>query len=86
MSKPPETKLKTISGTVAARQFGRLIRMAQQEPILITQRGHPRLVVVSVREYQRLTRFQMPVTGPAANDSSCPCVGRAPAATSRSRA
>lgn len=86
MSNTNDWKLRRISSTAAARQFKQLIRMAQKEPILITHRGHPRLVIVSVREYQRLTRFLLPEVSRAANDPAGPCIGRrAPDAASCTR-
>lgn len=41
--------MKRITSTEAARRFGRLMRAAQQKPVLIERLGHPRLVVISTR-------------------------------------
>ena len=45
-------------GTVTAREFNRspssVKEMAKREPVVVTERGKPALVILSVAEYERL--------------------------------
>lgn len=52
-SKQPEP---TVSAKEFQRQPGRYQRLAQAQPVTITAHGEPSLVIMSVREYERLKR------------------------------
>lgn len=57
--------MKRMTSTEAARQFRSLMRAAQQEAVVIERLGHPRMVVMSTRQYQQLSRFLEPVPSPS---------------------
>lgn len=46
----------TVSAKDFQRQPGRYQRFAQAQPVTITAHGEPSLVIMSVREYERLKR------------------------------
>ncbi len=52
--------VKLVDTTVSAKDFqrqpGRYQRLAQAQPVTITAHGEPSLVIMSVREYERLKR------------------------------
>ena len=43
---------------VAKNEFSRLLREAHQEPVIITRRGRPDVVLLGYKEYERLRRLQ----------------------------
>jgi prevent-host-death family protein len=43
---------------VAKTEFSRLLREAQQEPVVITRRGQPDVVMLAYAEYEQLRRLQ----------------------------
>ncbi len=47
---------KTVSVTEARRRFGKIIHQAQTGPVILTRRGEPVAVILSVQEYERLTQ------------------------------
>ncbi len=50
------TPSKTLSAREAKNRFGYLIDMARQEPVSIEKHGRPVVVVVSVEDYERMSR------------------------------
>lgn len=50
------SKTETVSAKEFQRQPGRYQRLAQAAPVTITAHGEPSLVIMSVREYERLKR------------------------------
>lgn len=46
--------MRTISSNLAKQTFGRVLEMAQREPVLIEKHNHPTAVILSVAEYDRL--------------------------------
>lgn len=50
--------MKTLTAKDAKYGFGRLIDLARIEPIVVAKHGRPVVVVMSVEEYERLTRAQ----------------------------
>lgn len=46
----------TATWAEASKSFGPLCREAQQSPVIITRRGSPSLVLLSLTEYERLKR------------------------------
>ncbi|HCK83787.1 MAG TPA: prevent-host-death protein [Hyphomonadaceae bacterium] len=50
------TPESTVSAKDFQRQPGRYQRLAQAQPVTITAHGEPSLVIMSVREYERLKR------------------------------
>ena len=45
---------QSVSSAEAAKAFGRIRRQALVAPLIITHRGHDRLVLMSAAEYRRL--------------------------------
>jgi len=43
---------------VAKTEFSRLVREAHKEPIIITRRGQPDVVLLAYTDYERLRRLQ----------------------------
>jgi prevent-host-death family protein len=43
---------------VAKSEFSRLVREAHKEPIIITRRGQPDVVLLAYADYERLRRLQ----------------------------
>lgn len=48
--------MKTLSARDAKNGFGNLIDTARQQPVLIEKHGRPVVVVLSVEEYDRITK------------------------------
>lgn len=51
--------MKTMSATVASKEFGRFIDTAQREPVLLTKKGRPVAVTVSVADWEELTALRI---------------------------
>ncbi len=47
--------MRTFSATEARINFGRIMRLAQDTPVLIERSGKPLVVILSSEEYERLT-------------------------------
>jgi prevent-host-death family protein len=47
--------MKTLTAREAKNSFGELLDMAQREPVVVTKRGRPVSVMVSIEEMQELT-------------------------------
>ncbi len=50
--------MKALAAKDAKNGFGRLLDMAQREPISIEKKGRPVAVVLSTEEYQRLENLE----------------------------
>lgn len=46
--------MQTISSNSAKQTFGRVLEIAQREPVLVEKHNHPMAVILSVTEYDRL--------------------------------
>ena len=59
-------KIRTTMKLITSREFNRDVslakRAAQAEPVLITDRGQPTHVLMSIGEYRRLTSAPVDVT------------------------
>ena len=51
--------MKTMSATVASKEFGRFIDAAQREPVLLTKKDRPVAVTVSVADWEELTALRI---------------------------
>ncbi|MBL8577960.1 MAG: type II toxin-antitoxin system Phd/YefM family antitoxin [Mesorhizobium sp.] len=67
--------MKTIAATDARNRFGRLIDMAQSEPVRVQRRGRDVAVVLSSEEFRRLSE--------AASGRISPAVERLHAASAK---
>ncbi len=47
--------MKTLTAREAKNSFGELLDMAQREPVIVTKRGRPVSVMLSIEEMQALT-------------------------------
>jgi len=48
--------MKSLSAAEAKNAFGHLIDLARHEPVLIEKHNRPVVVVISIEEFDRLTR------------------------------
>jgi prevent-host-death family protein len=51
--------MKTMSATIASKEFGRFIDAAQREPVLLTKKDRPVAVTVSVADWEELTALRI---------------------------
>lgn len=51
--------MKTMSATLASKEFGRFIDAAQREPVLLTKKDRPVAVTVSVADWEELTAHRI---------------------------
>jgi prevent-host-death family protein len=51
--------MKTMSATLASKEFGRFIDAAQREPVLLTKKDRPVAVTVSVADWEELTAMRI---------------------------
>ena len=51
--------MKTMSATLASKEFGRFIDAAQREPVLLTKKDRPVAVTVSVADWEELTALRI---------------------------
>lgn len=51
--------MKTMSATLASKEFGRFIDAAQREPILLTKKDRPVAVTVSVADWEELISMRI---------------------------
>jgi prevent-host-death family protein len=51
--------MKTMSATVASKEFGRFIDAAQREPVLLTKKDRPVAVTVSVADWEELVLLRI---------------------------
>ena len=51
--------MKTMSATVASKEFGRFIDAVQREPVLLTRKDRPVAVTVSVADWEDLVALRI---------------------------
>lgn len=51
--------MKTMSATLASKEFGRFIDAAQREPVLLTKKDRPVAVTVSVADWEELIALRI---------------------------
>jgi prevent-host-death family protein len=51
--------MKTMSATIASKEFGRFIDAAQREPVLLTKKDRPVAVTVSVADWEELVALRI---------------------------
>jgi prevent-host-death family protein len=52
--------MKTLTAKEAKNRFGRLLDLARVEPVTVARHGLPVVVVVSIEEFDRLTKLEHP--------------------------
>ena len=51
--------MKTMTASVASKQFGRYLDTAQREPVIVTKKNRPIAVTVSLDDWEELTGFRV---------------------------
>ena len=51
--------MKTMTASVASKEFGRYLDAAQREPVIVTKKSRPVAVTVSFQDWEELTRFRL---------------------------
>lgn len=51
--------MKTMTASVASKEFGRYLDAAQREPVIITKKSRPVAVTVSLRDWEELTQLRI---------------------------
>lgn len=51
--------MKTMSATIASKEFGRFLDAAQREPVLLTKKDRPVAVTVSVADWEELVSLRI---------------------------
>jgi prevent-host-death family protein len=51
--------MKTMTASVASKEFGRYLDAAQREPVIVTKKNRPVAVTVSVQDWEELTNLRI---------------------------
>jgi prevent-host-death family protein len=51
--------MKTMTASVASKEFGRYLDTAQREPVIVTKQNRPVAVTVSFQDWEELTNFRI---------------------------
>ena len=51
--------MKTMTASVASKEFGRYLDAAQREPVIITKKSRPVAVTVSLQDWEELTQHRI---------------------------
>ncbi len=51
--------MKTMTASVASKEFGRFLDTVQREPVVITKKNRPVAVTVSLQDWEELTRMHI---------------------------
>jgi prevent-host-death family protein len=51
--------MKTMTASVASKEFGRYLETAQREPVIITKKNRPVAVTVSFQDWEELTKLRI---------------------------
>lgn len=49
--------MKTMTASVASKEFGRYLDAAQREPVVITKKNRPVAVTVSLQDWEELSKL-----------------------------
>ena len=50
--------MKTMTASVASKEFGRYLDAAQREPVIVTKQNRPVAVTVSFQDWEELTKLR----------------------------
>ena len=64
--------MKALTAKDATCGFGRLIDLAGAEPVAFAKHGRPVVVVMAVKDFERLKALESPATAPAAKRKERP--------------
>lgn len=51
--------MKTMTASVASKEFGRYLDTAQREPVIVTKKNRPVAVTVSFQDWEELTKIRI---------------------------
>lgn len=51
--------MKTMTASVASKEFGRYLDTAQREPVIVTKKNRPVAVTVSFQDWEELTKLRV---------------------------
>ena len=51
--------MKTLTATIASKEFGRYLDMAQREPVLVTRKNRPVAVTMSIEDAEELLQYRI---------------------------
>ena len=51
--------MKTMTASVASKEFGRYLDAAQREPVIVTKQNRPVAVTVSFQDWEELTKLRI---------------------------
>ena len=51
--------MKTMTASVASKEFGRFLDTVQREPVVVTKKNRPVAVTVSLQDWEELTRMRI---------------------------
>ena len=51
--------MKTMTASVASKEFGRYLDAAQREPVLVTRNSRPVAVSISLQDWEELTQLRI---------------------------
>jgi len=51
--------MKTMTASVASKEFGRYLDAAQREPVIVTKQNRPVAVTVSFQDWEELTKVRI---------------------------
>lgn len=51
--------MKTMTASVASKEFGRYLDSAQREPVIVTKKSRPVAVTVSFQDWEEITKLRI---------------------------
>jgi len=51
--------MKTMTASIASKEFGRYLDAAQREPVIVTKKNRPVAVTVSFQDWEELTKLRI---------------------------
>jgi len=51
--------MKTMTASVASKEFGRYLDAVQREPVVVTKKSRPVAVTVSLQDWEEITRSRI---------------------------
>lgn len=51
--------MKTMTASVASKEFGRYLDTVQREPVIVTKKSRPVAVTVSLQDWEELTQLRI---------------------------
>lgn len=51
--------MKTMTASVASKEFGRYLDAAQREPVIVTKKNRPVAVTVSFQDWEEMTKLRI---------------------------